>query len=285
MVRSTNVATGSQRKGARSLLIGEIFGTTDGPEFPDSVATMFYTSLPQTKIVDSFVDEVRCGTPWGVALLTAIGQWSAPVEQVDGVELTYLIAGEAFDWLCLAERLLRALEQRLPGVVPRDELERLLFRGELPKGVTPELFREVLGSDKYRAHLNYFYGVVVEEALWQATERETLKERGVRGLHHPLGLLDVVSQKLYHADSDVLLRKFWREHGKRPAAKFSLSRWKEFSYWLFRLRLGRHDSSRIASDTRKGLLMLEEFWGGAPQTHGGLDFTPNANPEDEALKQ
>jgi hypothetical protein len=230
------------------------------------------SSLAKTNVIDGFVGAVRDRTPWGDALVAAIGQWSAPTEVVAAAELTYLIAGEAFDWLCLAERLLRALDETIPGAVTLDERERMLFHGGLPEGVTPEGFREGLGPDKYRAHLNYFYGVVVEEALWHAVERETVKERGVRGLQHPVGLLDLVSQKLYRADSDVLMRRFWREQGKRPAAKFSLSQWKEFSYWLFKLRVGRHDSSRAASDTRKGLSTLEELWGAPPETHGGLDF-------------
>ncbi|MDA1035968.1 MAG: hypothetical protein O3B65_03695 [Chloroflexi bacterium] len=238
-------------------------------------------SLVKTNVVDDFVSAVRARTPWGEALVAAIGQWSAPAEVVDGDELTYLLAGEAFDWLRLAERLLRALDEALPGTVPLEERDRVLFHGGLPKGVTPERFREGLGPEKYRAHLNYFYGVVVEEALWQAVERETVKERGVRGLHHPLGLDDLVSQKLYRTDADALLRRFWREQDKRPAAKFTLSQWKQFSYWRFKLRVGRQDSSRTASDTRKGLTMLEELWGFAPQTHGGLDFdrVPTAEAE------
>ena len=235
------------------------------------------SSLAPVSAVDALVGAVRTGASWGDALVTAIGQWPTPAEVVDGVELRYLIAGEAFDWLLLAERLLRPLEADLPGAVPREAKERLLFRGELPEGVTAERFREGLGPDKYRAHLNYFYGVVVEEALWQAVERETVKERGVRGLQHPAGLSDVVSEKLYGADSGALLRRFRREQGKRPAAKFTLSQWKEFNYWLFKLRVGGHDSARTASDTRKGLSMLEEIWGVPPQTQGGLGFEPRTN--------
>jgi hypothetical protein len=241
-------------------------------------ATAFQTpSMTQINIVDSFVEAVRARVPWGTALISAIGQWSVPAEDVDGFELTYLIAGEAFDWLCLTERLLRALDQAIPRAVSWEEKERVLFRGGLPDGVTVEQFRKGLGTDKYRAHLNYFYGVVVEEALWQAVERETVKERGVRGLHHPLGMHDLVSQKLYRADSDILLRRFWREQDKRPAAKFTLSQWKEFSYWLFKLRIRIHDSSRTASDTQKGLSMLEDLWGFAPQVRGGLDFGLRTN--------
>ena len=142
---------------------------------------------------------VSSGAPWAPALLEAIGRWTAPREYVDGQELRYLVGGEAFDWLLLAERLVRALAVAVPGAVPAAEAERLLFTGELPPDVSQTQFREALGVGKYRAHLNFFYGVVVEEALWHAVEREVLKERGVRGLHHLNGVQEAVSQRLYRA--------------------------------------------------------------------------------------
>jgi hypothetical protein len=206
------------------------------------------------------VDSVRTGTRWPLALVQAAGRWELPCEVVDGDELTYFIGGEAFDWLLLAERLLRGLERELPGAVPTEELEHLLFRGELPPEMTPSVFQESLGAEKYRAHLNFLYGVVVEEALWQAAEREVLKERGVRGLHHAHGVLDAVCERLYRADMSKLLRRFRKERQERPSVKFSLSDTKAFTYWLFKLRVGRNDSSRTASDTRKGLTMLQEIW-------------------------
>ena len=220
-----------------------------------------------------FAHSISSGVPWGKALVSAVGMWTAPREQVDGRELDYLIGGEAFDWLLLAERLLRGVDELLPGTVPTEAWERLLFRGELPAGVTPAEFKEGLGVSKYRAHLNYFYGVVVEEALWVAVERELQKERGVRGLHHPVGVLDLVSERLYRAGHAALTRRFRRERNARSTVKFTLAEWKEYTYWLFKLRVGRSDSARLASDTRKGLRMLEELRGAADFTaaepHGG----------------
>ena len=212
----------------------------------------------------TLVHAVECGRPWAPALVEAVGQWTAPVEELDGQQMVYLVGGEAFDWLHLAERLLRGLDDALPGSVPVDERERLLFRGELPSNVTPGFFKEALGVSKYRAHLNFFYGVVVEEALWLAVEREIDKERGVRGLHHPNGVTDLVCQRLYRADESALMRHFHRERDSRPSAKVPLAVWKEFIYWLFKRRVGNSDSSRTASDTKKGLWMLEELRG-APQ--------------------
>jgi hypothetical protein len=127
--------------------------------------------------------------------------------------------------------------------------------------LTQSVFQEALGTEKYRAHLNFFYGVVVEEALWLAVEREVHKERGVRGLQDAHGEIDLVCQRLYRASLSQLLRRFRKEREERTSVKFLLTDWKAFTYWLFKLRVGRSDTSRTASDTRKGLLMLEELQG------------------------
>jgi len=231
---------------------GAGFGPDEGPS-QDAV------TLAHSLVIAEFAGAVRAGTPWWRGLVDAVGKWGPSREVVDGEELTYLIAGEAFDWLLLAERLLRGLETELPGAVPAAERERLMFRGALPLALTPSIFQEALGVEKYRAHLNFFYGVVVEEALWQAVEGEVLKERGVRGLQHPHGVFDLVCQRLYRMDLSKLLRHFRKERGERTSVKFSLTDWKAFTYWLFKLRVGRSDTSRTASDTRKGLQMLEEL--------------------------
>lgn len=209
-------------------------------------------------VIDRFRASVAGGAPWAEALLAAVGEWSAPCEVVDGVALDYLIGGEAFDWLLLAERLLRALpEEHAPGV----EAERLLFEGTLPPEVSESAFESALGPEKYRAHLNYFYGVVVEEALWHAVEREIEKERGVRGLRHPFGVQDLVAERLYRADLETLLRQFQRERGRARRIRLTLGEWRAFTYWLFERRLRESDRARAASDTRKGLKMLRQLRG------------------------
>jgi hypothetical protein len=239
----------------------------------DSSKEQIPTAYGSPVLVD-LVRDISLGTPWASALVGAIGRWAPPRETVDGEKLTYLLGGEAFDWLLLAERLLRGVEQASPGLVPTAVVEQLLVSGQLPNDVTESHFREALGFDKYRAHLNFFYGVVVEEALWLAVEREVQKERGVRGLHHPFGVLDLVYQRLYRADLKTLMRRFRLERDERPSVKFTMTEWKEFTYSLFKHRVGNQDSARIASDTRKGLTMLEELWGVAPEAQGAGTVDP-----------
>ena len=207
--------------------------------------------------IEHLLHETAAGRPWAGALIEAVGMWTAPRETVDGCELTYLIGGEAFDWLALAERLMRAV----PDAVPASERERLLSTGALPPGVTAARFKEALGVSKYRAHLNFYYGVVVEEALWLAVEREVLKQLGIRGRNDGAGAQDLVMQRLYGAAMTPLVRRFNRERGHSRSVRFTLTDWKAFTYWLFKLRVGRSDAARTASDTRKALDVLSELRG------------------------
>ena len=218
-----------------------------------------FASDSAERVLERWRRDLRQGRDWVDALLDAVGAWPLAAERRQGREFVYLLGGEAFDWLALAERLLLEAD----GAAPTDEQERLLFEGALPERVTAQRFKEALGVSRYRAHLNYFYGVVVEEALWQAAEADALKQRGVRGVHHPHGLDDAVSERLYGLPFDELVRAHHREQGRnRPRVRHSLSDWKAFAYWRFKLRLTLHDRARIASDTQRGLAFLETV--GAP---------------------
>ena len=100
-----------------------------------------------------------------------------PLRRVSGTVYHYLVEAEAFDWLVLAERLCLELD----GMVPPEEWESLLFNGELPQEVEPAQLEQLLGLPKYHAYMNYWYGVVVEEALQLAVEEEVRKEHRARG--------------------------------------------------------------------------------------------------------
>ncbi|MNC93336.1 hypothetical protein D3C83_99420 [compost metagenome] len=58
--------------------------------------------------LEHFRSALATGEPWFEALMQTIGLWERPEEQVDGRQYRYLIGGEAFDWLLLAERLIAA---------------------------------------------------------------------------------------------------------------------------------------------------------------------------------
>ncbi|MEE8346161.1 MAG: hypothetical protein V3S20_02315, partial [Dehalococcoidia bacterium] len=87
---------------------------------------------------------------WFIAILEGVGRWPLAEEHVDGRHYRYLIGGEAFDWLLLAERLCGTLED----VTPEDERRALLMHRRFPVEVSEETLRRLLGPAKYRAHLN-----------------------------------------------------------------------------------------------------------------------------------
>ncbi len=192
------------------------------------------------------------GTDWPEALLEAVGRWPLPYEEVDGTHYQYLLLEEAFDWIALAGRLLPETD----GAVPDDEKYALLFDGRLPQELTESRLRDLMGPEKYRGHLNHFYGVVVEESLLLAVEEEIRKERTSNGRLETDDVVDAAYQRLYRNDQIALLELFRAELARPPSESISLTELKEFTYWLFKRRLDTSDSARVASDTKKGLLRL-----------------------------
>ncbi len=194
------------------------------------------------------------GKHWYIALLEAIGLWSSAEETYDGRHYRYLIAGEAFDWLSLAERLCLEVD----GLLPQEEKLNLLFFAKPPIELSKEEFKNLIGGTKYRAYLNYLYGVTIEEALVLATEEEIYKERRTNGFCRE----DYAQQEAYHrvygADMSDLLHQFRSEQSYPLRRSLTLTEQKEFTYWLFKYRLERCDKARVASDTKKALECLRQ---------------------------
>jgi hypothetical protein len=195
---------------------------------------------------------VTSGKHWYIALLEAIGLWTKAEETHNGRTYRYLIAGEAFDWLLLAERLCEAVD----GLLPNDDKIALLFYGKPPLNLTRERFKEVIGISKYRQYLNYFYGVTVEEALILAVQEEVRKERRTSGYSEGYDTVNEAYQQIYGAPKTVLLKQFRQEKGYPQLKSISLTELKEFTYWLFKYRLTQCDKAKVASDTKKALEQL-----------------------------
>ena len=198
-------------------------------------------------------EAIASGKHWYTALLEAIGLWQATVETIDGRLYRYLIEGEAFDWLLLAERLCREVD----SLLPEDEKAALLFHGIPPLKITADEFKNLISSHKYRQYLNFFYGVTVEEALIQTVEEEVQKERQSLGVVKKHGALDEAYCRIYGNTQSELLKQFRREKGYPGSRSANLTELKEFTYWSFRYRLNHCDKARVASDTKKALRWLK----------------------------
>ena len=195
---------------------------------------------------------VRSGVSWPRALLEAVALWTAPRETCQDRTFQYLVGGEALDWLTLAERLCLEIEDYIP---PAD-LERLLFEGALPNDVTPEEFRDWMGGNKHRAYLNYWYGVVVEEALQQSVEDDVRKREKARCYPDHEDMVEEAFTHIYGKPRSELLQEFRKETQIPALAPLSLAECREFTYWLSKRRFNLWDPARVASDTRIGIRYL-----------------------------
>jgi len=209
-------------------------------------------STADTEAIRHLKQAITGGKHWYIALLEAIGLWTDGEEIYNGRHYRYLIDGEAFDWLLLAERLCQAVD----GLLPDDERIALLFHGEPPIRLTREKFKKLIGSGKYHQYLNYFYGITVEEALIQAVQEEVRKERRISGYNNEQNLPNEVYRRIYGATKAILLKRFRKEKGYPRLKSTSLPELKEFTYWLFKYRLKQCDKARVASDTKKALEQL-----------------------------
>jgi hypothetical protein len=203
-----------------------------------------------------FHQAIAGGQHWYLALLGAIGLWASAAEDYRERSYRYLIDGEAFDWLLLAERLCETAD----GLLPEDEKNALLFQGIPPLGLSAAEVKRLIGDIKYGQYLNYFYGVTVEEALLLAVQEEIDKEKRVRGFRSKGDSSDESYLRVYDTSREALLQQFRQEKGYARLKSTSLTELKEFTYWLFKYRLKRCEKARIASDTRKALVYLKRHW-------------------------
>jgi hypothetical protein len=204
--------------------------------------------------IHHFQEGLASGKHWYIALLETIGLWTDEVENFQGRNYRYLIEGEAFDWLLLAERICETVN----GMVPEAEKHALLFQNKPPLRLSSEEFRDLIGSRKYHQYLNFFYGVTVEEALVQAVREEVRKERHSNAWFNRHGEEDEVFVRIYDSTRLDLWKLFCKEKHYRQPARSSLAEMKEFTYWCFKFRVRECEKAKVASDTNKALEWLRE---------------------------
>jgi len=212
-------------------------------------------STGDTQAIQGLKNAIAEGRNWYVALLEAVRLWSSPEEDYDGRHYQYLVDNEAFDWLVLAERLCEELD----GLIPEEELINLLFFDRAPKELSKEELKNFIGTSKYRAYLNYLYGILVERFLILAVTEEIRKKKRVLGLSNDNGVVDEAYQRIYGTTQSALLKQFRKERHYPQHRSIRLSELNEFTYWLFKYRIKTRDKSRVASDTKKALTKLREL--------------------------
>jgi hypothetical protein len=212
-------------------------------------------STRDSQAIQGLENAIAEGRNWYVALLEAVRLWSSPEEDYSGRHYQYLVDNEAFDWLVLTERLCDELD----GLIPEKERTNLLFFGIPPIELSKDEFKNLIGDFKYLAHLNYFYGILVEKFLLLAVTEEIRKEKRVLGLNSDNGVVDEAYQHIYGATQIALLKQFRKERHYPQLRSIRVSELNEFTYWLFKYRIKTRDKSCVASDTKKALTKLHEI--------------------------
>lgn len=216
-----------------------------------------------------FDAELAGGAHWYPAALRACGHWRLATETYQGRRLTYLVASEALDLALLIDRIAGSRRD----AVPRAERDELRFGGRPPMYVPAHEFVNALGATRYKAYLNHFYGIDVEEAVVHAVELEASKA-------HPLDRVSAdVYPLVYGHTLQELLATYRAERGRKDDGRVRWDHWKDFTYWCFRLRLRSQVPARIASDTRKGIALLQRLRGvGSDESPDPL--RPGAAPQE-----
>ena len=111
----------------------------------------------------------------------------------------------------MAERLCDAAGD----LIPTDECETLLFSGRFPESFDAEQFKELLGVQKHSGYLNFFYGIVVEEALQLAVEREVHKRAVSNGNQYQDDFSEEAFFRIYRRTRTELLQNLPRRDGLR----------------------------------------------------------------------
>jgi len=247
-----------------SVQIIDVTTAADAPIAKRRIRVPKEGPLNPEQAVEALRRALESGDPWYPALLEVVGRWEAPAEEIEGVTFRYLIAGEAFDWLLLAQRLLTELE----GLYPEQEVERLLLFGVPPDGSSEEDFARAVGGPKHRAHLNFQYGVTIEELLLLAAELELQKAGRLSGAGQAQP--DILAfERVYGKKIEELQLLYSTETGAPINTRLRQSEFQTFIYWLSKFRLRNSEPARVASDTRKALALMSRMEAGRARL-GGL---------------
>ena len=218
-----------------------------------------FGDIDASESMQYFKNSLYEGKEWVSELIKSMSLWTLEEEIYNGKHNKYLIDGEAFDWLLLARRLLDAIGD----LVPTTEKNRLLLSEDISDLMSQDEFRNLLGPEKYSAYLNYWYGIVVEEAVIRSAEEEEGKGMPRSGKIGKARIRQKAYEKLYGLNQEELYNTYLSDKGYQKTPSFNVGIAKEFTYWLFKYRLVNSEGERVASDTRKGLLLLNKM----AQTH------------------
>ena len=204
---------------------------------------------------------------WKTAFLETVAAWPIENERVYGETFHYFIGGEAFNWKRLAERIATQLADEDSTTLPAHKIFGWIDSTGVFGGVPEHEFRRILGVDGWRAHLNHFYGVHIEQCLIAAVQSRIQKRRYSSGKPPSDNASDKVFLGLYEETEQDLWKEFADQNADRLSDLIaqsgedqrSIGLDEEFTYWLFKRRIEFTLAPQVAAETRRGLDMMSQM--------------------------
>lgn len=217
----------------------------------------------------TLLDELVKGTEhrpadWPKHFIATIAAWPIDNETVFGETFHYFIGGEAFNWKRLAERIATQLDAEGSDFPSSDEVFDWIATSGTFGGLSEQEFRRVMGVDGWRAHLNHFYGVHIEQCLLAAIQSRIQKQRYSSGMPPSDDASDRAFVGLYEGTEHELWQVFVDENSERLSHLIdgdddgvrSIALDEEFTYWLFKRRIENTNAAQVAAETQRGLDMM-----------------------------
>ena len=204
---------------------------------------------------------------WQTAFLETVAAWPIENEHVYGETFHYFIGGEAFNWKRLAERIASQLAEEESTTLPAEKIFEWIESSGVFGGIPEDEFRRILGVDGWRAHLNHFYGVHIEQCLIAAIQARNHKRRYSAGLPPSDDSSDRAYLGLYEETEQDLWQLFITENADRlsdliaesPDEIRTIALDEEFTYWLFKRRIEYTLAPQVAAETQRGLDMMSQI--------------------------
>ena len=142
-------------------------------------------------------------------------------------------------------------------LILRIEIYQWFSIPEIYSGISEFQFRQLIGFEKYTSYLSYFYGVLIERSILCYVERENYKKRISNG-KSTVNVLNVSYEHIYgfsflhlyeeYCKKSAILNKNHYEHDDE-----------NFTYYCFKKRIQDSEPAKLASDTKKGTIFLQEL--------------------------
>ncbi len=204
---------------------------------------------------------------WQTAFIETVAAWPIENDTIYGETFHYFIGGEAFNWKRLAERIATQLTEENLSPNLNGEIFDWIATSNVFGGLHEQEFRRILGVDGWRAHLNYFYGVQIEQCLIASVQSRIQKRRYSTGMPPSDDASERAYLGLYEDTEQTLYDHFLTESTDRlsyliaesPDASRSIALDEEFTYWLFKRRIEHTNAPQIAAETQRGLDMMHRI--------------------------